>query len=350
MKKIFFVFLGVLLFAVSCKKEEDKAVTNQNNDKGVREFLSVDPTEAKIQKFITRMDLVREDPNYPGNDEWNYSEDSTVWYLEAAFNYTYSYPTEIHELTVIDSVEFFITLDNNMESNINELTTTFDNLVDSTSAFYNTIEEDDKFLLFENVDKISVNNGILSIKVFIVIAYNGILPNGDWKVYNTGNSAGMCYQYGWPYLDTRTKIIQLCKINYPPAYFNGASSNSSVTSIFIDKDAGNFYKNPCPIPNPYDGNGNWLFYEDYSQNPNNSTTCLSGSRISYYSDNLHALILNRESHFSNINDCIYQDIRWEHSNSCSGAKIQWYEVDLTMSKINDRSDPPVPTFYDKTTN
>jgi hypothetical protein len=51
--------------------------------------MSVDPIEANILNFIERMDAVREDPDIEDALEWNYSQDSAVWYLEAVLNYKY---------------------------------------------------------------------------------------------------------------------------------------------------------------------------------------------------------------------------------------------------------------------
>ncbi len=97
MKKKFFtitmIIVSFLIAIQSCKKDEAIIKTKKNPIKSQIMLRTTADSllQVKIFNFIDRMNLVRDDPEYEGSEDWNYSLDSTVWYIEASLNYVSTY-------------------------------------------------------------------------------------------------------------------------------------------------------------------------------------------------------------------------------------------------------------------
>jgi len=187
MKKLIFslIVLIPLIYIMSCSKSEDPLT---NTQKGVKMYLSVDPTEALIMDFIQKMDLVRENPEYEGSEDWNYSKDSAIWYVEAALNYKYSYVWQYSgskdhsDLYSIDSSYTSVDANNEGYFNIVELQSSYDALSNSLESQYSVVEAESKFFVLSDIMDLGIGNGSLGLLQYSVIGKaNQATINGDWK-------------------------------------------------------------------------------------------------------------------------------------------------------------------------
>ena len=150
MKKIIILFIFIVgvfsYFTQSCKKDVNKSITqnvannSQNNLKISREDTII---QTLILNFMDRMDLVREDPDYDGAENWNYSEDSTIWYIEAALNFYFSYYCRYFNdeasfySAIVDSSSTSIEDNGEGEYNIVQIQETWDYFTDNLVDFFN---------------------------------------------------------------------------------------------------------------------------------------------------------------------------------------------------------------------
>ena len=277
MKKILlavFLFSTVAMIIQACSKDEEM---KKEKSLSLYSGAGADETEAKIIKFINRMDLVREDPNYPGSENWNYSEDSTVWYIEAALNYNSSRTyqnlsgSEIYYSSSIDSTSSLIVSSEPGFYGIHNIQIAYDSLNISLSNYYNTILSDNKFFIVDDIIGIFDS----SIKMRFVFGYEQSKYSiGDWY---WGWAKGMCSgsQQG---IDAADVMEQAVNGPYPPNLnvYNPFDYYTNVeTSIRIE---------PINVPvsnNPF---GNYMLFQDYQQGVLNHH-CLNtpemGTFISY---------------------------------------------------------------------
>lgn len=286
MKNLIFVFLGVLLFTLSCTKEEE-IVNNNSNNNGVKEYLAIeiDPIETKILKFIDRMDLVRENHEYKGSEDWNYSKDSAIWYVEAVLNYKYSYVwqysgnEEHSDLYSIDSSYTSVDANNEGDFNIVDLQSSYDALSTSLESQYSGIEAESKFFVLSDIMDLGTGNGSLDLLQYSVIGKaNQVFSSTDWK---WGLGMGDCSgnNLGKDATDMIERKLSLYRATIQGSvYINIAHA--------LTPNNGLIYPDDVPLPsgqsNPTPFWNNLIFnYSNQWGNP-----CLSNSDMNWYKDNI----------------------------------------------------------------
>jgi hypothetical protein len=163
---------------------------------------------------MTKMQYVHENPDHEGRDEWNYSADSAVWYLEASINIYFSY---YYYLSSQDSVEYFNHIDSTKLPivagdegyNILELQQKFSLISESILSLYDSIDGGEKFFLLADVSEITDD----SIQVYYVCGSSiGVTIPED---YFWASDLGLCAggNYG---LDATDIICGLANAPYPP--------------------------------------------------------------------------------------------------------------------------------------
>jgi len=282
---------------MSCSKSEDPLT---NTQKGVKMYLSVDPTEALIMDFIQKMDLVRENPEYEGSEDWNYSKDSAIWYVEAALNYKYSYVWQYSgskdhsDLYSIDSSYTSVDANNEGYFNIVELQSSYDALSNSLESQYSVVEAESKFFVLSDIMDLGIGNGSLGLLQYSVIGKaNQATINGDWK---WGLKFGDCSGNYSGIKDATDIIEQKLSFNRYTAqglvYLNIGPAQT--------QNNGWIYPDEVPLPsgqtNPTPFCDFLLFkYTNQWGNP-----CLTNSDINWYKDN----ILDIESSYQPSNKVI----------------------------------------------
>jgi hypothetical protein len=285
MTAIVFVIV-ILISAQSCRKDHE----GMKSSKDVKNpTLSLRTTEdsllqVKIFSFISRMNIVREDPDFEGSETWNYSEDSTIWYIEAALNYVmtydYRYYTdngELHYTSIRDSVETGIQGDDGVY-NIVEIRTTYDFLLDYLISFYNNIGSENKCFLILDVLGISENyiNAEFTFGTFgedrsIYPWYWG-WALGDCNGNNVGTDAADILEY---YIN-----------NFYGVNYNQTSQFSYCTSI-----SSSSWIDPHFVPTTSHQFGDKMLFEDY-QEITLSHHCMGAAEMSQFMNFLPIIASN----------------------------------------------------------
>jgi len=192
-KGIFAISIMAIVMMVtvqSCKKE-DHTMQSNNNETSTSKLMNSgggDGTELEIREFVHRMNIVRENPNYEEAKGWNYSKESTIWYIESAINYVYSYKLkyagneEHSDMYNVDSAFTTIEVNTNSEDyNIVEIQQSYDIFVSKLTVQYANAQGDNKFFVVSDILDRSEGNSTLKLKQFSVIGIaNQVLPNSGW--------------------------------------------------------------------------------------------------------------------------------------------------------------------------
>lgn len=192
--------LAIMLSFITCQKDKD--MTNSTNNE--IEFMSSGNTvEADILNFIERIDLVRENPEYEGSDEWNYSFEESIYYTEAALNYRFAYPHEQRSKLLFDSINFNIETSGS-DLNIIVLKDLFDNTLDSLENVYLNINAETKGFAALNTEY-KYTDGVLKVSMYHYFFTKNDLPEGENWYW--GNELGTCSGSYIGY-DAADKIMQ----------------------------------------------------------------------------------------------------------------------------------------------
>jgi len=282
-KKFLTITLIIVAFIIaiqSCKKDEDKIILQSNNNNNNNSQISFRTTadsltQVKIFNFIERMILVREDPEYEGSEDWNYSLDSTIWYVEAALNYVltynYRYYSEEEEAfsSIVDSTNTEIE-NTGDEYNIVEIQETYDYFLDYLEDYYDEIDDDDKF--FHLIDIIGIEDDDINAR-FAFGVIQTAYPFGNWY---WGWALGRC-PVGYQGLDAADVLSSYANASYP--------SYSSITAQF------SYYCNVSTSILIYPGNvsvsahayGDKMLFEDYQEVTLNHH-CLDATEMGVFLD------------------------------------------------------------------
>ena len=269
-------FIIMAMAIQSCTKDDTEILTKQNNTNNKSTMREGDNTEAKVLKFIDRMDIVREDPNYNGSEDWNYSKDSAVWYIEAALNYDNSYKYQYYSdnkyyySSIIDStINAIVGVETFSIVNIQK---SFDMISFKITKLYAEIDNENKFFIVSDV--IEIRNGKINTR--IVFGTVGEVTFTDWywglaMGQCSGNNIGM----------DAADIIEIYNNGpNPPNPFNNTSYNpfdyytNVSTSIRIM---------PQDVPVSNNIWGNHMLFED-GQQQTLVHHCMSGAEISVFSN------------------------------------------------------------------
>jgi hypothetical protein len=311
---------------------------------GEEKIMSVDPIEANILNFIERMDAVREDPDIEDALEWNYSQDSAVWYLEAAINYKYSglwlYEggEEYSNLYETDSSASVISSTNGYY-NIAEIQEAYDDLESSLETQYNSIEDDGKFFVMSDISSVVNNLDELIVSQLSVIGLaDKYIPNGDWR---WGGGAGRCDNtyIGLDATDAiETQLAINSAMNAPSGYRIVYLSIAPINN----QNGGWIYPNDYPLqsgqtnPTPYE---DYLIFQDL-KSPYLPGPCLSASEINWYVENIQ--FIEDDVRPSNkvlvFNDIMYDQISHMYGDYPIFHRIQPFYSAISIEVPNEQMD------------
>lgn len=210
------LLIVVLAIFQSCKKEEGFSLSPNSETNGYDLKSQQDSViQARIIAFMNRMKLVREDPDYEGSENWNYSEDSTIWYIEAAlnmyFSYYYLYEDEdsSYYISYYDSTDTEIDCPGE-EYNIVEIQEAYDEISEDMDDYYSdSIGGSDKFFIILNITKIE-NDHVYAKYVF----GKKCEISQEFPEYYWGMDLGLCAGAGNG--DAASKLTTYKNKPYPP--------------------------------------------------------------------------------------------------------------------------------------
>jgi hypothetical protein len=152
-----------------CEKQHDTDYSTSNQS-----APKVSETEGKILSFIERM-------NNPTKSGEEYTLDSTIGYIEATLNYTYSIWDSAFSKQKIDSA--FITIYLNQDDNVDasDVSDAYDKLEDSLGVHWDNISGSTKHVIATDVSVSSNSGGTVVLKIVSAIGGgSGILTYGSF--------------------------------------------------------------------------------------------------------------------------------------------------------------------------
>jgi len=244
------------------------------------------------------MNTVREDPNNEESKEWNYSADSSVWYIEAALNYANAHSSWFYETSLRDSsLSKLQPILSNM-FNIIELQKSYDQILIDIHSKFERIDAEHKALLYVDVINLKGSNSLELCSYMYFGKGQEILPEGEWYIEgNKGMVSPSTYTMG----NAMWKIAQSTAIRVL------GDKNSRVDIYYTNQEW-----DVNTIPNePYSGYhypnflaGYWLYaqraYYQTAQPHYFFTNTLIAAQVSFYSHNLEQLGNIRASHVNKV--------------------------------------------------
>jgi len=215
MKKIKFItVLSIIaifasLIIISCNKEKTET------SKDVTLLTEADKSFAnKITNFKEKMEYINENPGFKSGESME--SDSVIWYIETLFNATYSFSDEQYKKTKVDTATVQIDIDENNEASLDDIATTFDEIINIVTQFYYACEFPQKGILLLDLREAETSNNKLTINLRSVIGekdgdWNPIGPNDDWWY---GKLMGRC-DWSNPGTDAAEKIQEAINTNKP---------------------------------------------------------------------------------------------------------------------------------------
>ena len=290
------LILSVVYFS-SCSKDDD-AIAKSNKESINAMRTGVDPVETKIIEFMDRMNTVREDPTNEESKEWNYSTDSSVWYIEAALNYANAHASWFYETSLRDSTVSTIQSISSNVFNIIELQKSYDQIIIELYSKFEGIEAEHKALLYVDVVNLNGNSSLDICSYMYFGKGQEILPEGEW--YIDGNM-GMVSPGTYTMGNAMWKIVQSTAIEV-------LGDKYSRVDIYYTNQEWDINT----IPNePYSGyhypnflSGYWLYaqraYYQTAQPHYFFTNTLTSNQVSFYTNNFEQLGNIRAGHVNKV--------------------------------------------------
>ena len=272
----------IVFVSQSCKKEESVVQPNNSTNQLLGEGGgSEDNTEEMLINFINRLDLVRDNSEYPGSDLWNYSEDSMIWYIEAGLNYKYAFPNHERSKLILDSMFINIDVPDNGSYNISEILEAYDISYSLIKNKFDEIEAEHKLLVSVDYSIKSRENNVLTMVAYIYFGKFGVhLPSGDWKIFGGDyGQGGICGTNTYLNYDACDRLEQE---EFASNVIHQLNVFFTSREYVTDMANGLYVMNNSFNYSPY--NTGWLYAEgpiNVSQNPNFTfASCLT----TYYMD------------------------------------------------------------------
>jgi len=299
----------VMVIIQSCKKE-DHTMQSNNNETSRTKLMNngggEDGRESKIREFVHRMNIVRENPNYEESKGWNYSKESTIWYIESAINYVYSYKLkyagkeEHSDMYNVDSTFATVKVSTDGKNyNIVEIQQSYDAFVSKLTAQYANTQGENKFFVVSDIQDRSEGNSTLKLKQFSVIGIaNRVLPISGWI---WGLNMGDC-SHNNTGIDAADVIeTKLSSHRSIPTSPNGYYYYDNIDILSLGKYG---YIIPLAVGIPHSDNQSSFMDFKLFMNPYSAgDVCISSSEINWYTNN----ILSIESTYEPIGKHIVFD-------------------------------------------
>ncbi|MCK5846039.1 MAG: hypothetical protein KAG84_01255 [Bacteroidales bacterium] len=318
MNKKITIAIAFIIMAIaiqSCKKDSIELTIKQEVTANKSIMREGDNTETKVLMFIDKMDIVRENPEYAQAKEWNYENDSAVWYIEAALNYKYAYKYQYYSEveykynSIIDStINQIIGLE---LFNIVNIQKSFDEISIKISTTYDEIESDNKFFVVSDV--ISIKNGLINTRIIYGIVREVSFTNWYWGLAMgqcNGNNVG---------IDAADLIEYNNNGPNPPNPFNNNSYNPF---DYYTNVSTSFRIMPHDVPTSSNIWGSHMLFEDIQQQTL-IHHCMSGAELYVYSNYIPTIAQQYQP--SNVSPIVYEvQDDWAHGLTNPPDNYDWW--------------------------
>ena len=205
--------IGMGAIMNSCKKDENaKTYVEQSSNNNVNISARDISILNNIKNFKKKVDFLKANPAIKSGETM--SVDSAIWYIDASFNYTYSFINERFEK--YDSDEFLLTIPKtNGEINLNDISTAFYEMKDKTVLVYDAIETENKRYYSSHFEIVSNTASELVLKTTVTIGSKSNddppypEPNGPFEIgedWLYGEMLGDCSGGSWGASDAAEEI------------------------------------------------------------------------------------------------------------------------------------------------
>jgi len=198
MKKFTSLFIAVVTVAIaamavfySCGKQElDSSLISENQEV----LMSTDDQIflENLINFRNKVNFIRSNPELKSGEVM--AVDEAIKQIEALFNATYGFPDEQYGKTKTDKTTVLINVNNNDEVTLDDVTTTFEEIINIVTQYYYQSTFDQKGFLLLDLEKGETVEGQVEIGLRSVIGekegdWNPFGPDDDWWY---GDEAGDC--------------------------------------------------------------------------------------------------------------------------------------------------------------
>jgi len=186
------IVIAAVAFFYSCGKQEmDNCLISENQ----KVLISTDDQIflENLVNFRNKVNFLRSNPELKSGEVM--AVDEAIKQIEALFNATYGFPDEQYGKTKTDQTAVLINVNNNDEVTLDDVTSTFEEIINIVTQYYYQSTFDQKGFLLLDLEKGETKDGQVEIGLRSVI---GEKNEGDWNPFGPfdywwfGQSLGDC--------------------------------------------------------------------------------------------------------------------------------------------------------------
>ncbi len=275
------VVAGIMLMNACSKQESaDQPVTGKQEVKMSERDISF---QNNLVQFRDKVNYIRENPEYKSGESMD--SDEAILHMESLFNATYGFADEQYKKTRADKTTIQIGVNDNDEVSLDDVVTSFDEIINIVTQFYYACEFNQKGFLLLDLERGEITNKQLEISLRSVIGEK----DGEWNPFGPddywwyGRKKGDC-EWDSAGTDAAEKIQEVINIHKPivspPPGYRFAYRNYEQIELF-----GHEYE---------DENGAKLIF--YKENENGTFTwddkCLEPDELNFHFNGEKEVIYN----------------------------------------------------------
>ena len=283
MTRIITIITLISLTLFSCEKANEKEMQNdlQHQQSSIQSEMS--DLEIRINNFLEDIE---------NEEEGSLSLDSTVYFLEAGFNYRYANSGRDEELVATQLDTSYVEIQVNSEGmcSFSNMKESFDDIYLVMDNIFDNISFEDKALNILDISSQQTETGV-QLRLISFWKFGSFTMSGDWI---WGQNGGKCDGTFQGLLDATDAIERRYELTSSTLLPYGIWHNINMTPFYYaDKP---LMTQNAPS-NPFGYFDSWLFY--YYKDPS-SSVCLLHDEIDFYVDNIPEVI-DRIKNDANIN-------------------------------------------------
>ena len=328
MKKYFLLaamaVLGIGVMMHSCKKDENAKTYVEQSSKNNGNIPAKDIAILNnIMNFKKKIDFLKANPAIKSSETM--SVDSAMWYLDAAFNLTYSFIKESFEKFKTGTFDIVLNKTDG-EVSLNDVSVAYSEMKAKTLEIYDAMSEDNKELYITTFKVKEDTDDHITLETTATIGSRGTPPGlSEWGPFAEGDNwkygekRGDCNNNWVDFTDGAIKIgHHLNTYRYQHIIDEGEGWHAIYTepSAEVSIDIKNLGNNTNLLLNPNDDipNDNYQDYLLMYQNINNGYpvhTCIQWDELNFYfhgaEDIIYDIVQDNFSVFGVPDDLVFTE-------------------------------------------
>ncbi len=261
------LILLVLSLTCGCKKNLDSPPVSQTGQSPIH----ICKVEKRIHSFIDKM-------NNPTKTSGEYTVDSTIWYIEATLNYTYSIWDSSFAVQIFDSSFISISLNRNNQVDDSDVTTAYSELEDSLGVHWDNISGTTKHLIATDVSLVSNSNGRIVLR--LVSAIGSGSGGGNYAAFGDDDHWIWGWDLGGCGPNNATLSDVAAELEYK--YMNPIVATDPNYRVYFTGVESNEYAIPMDYPDQNNPNGEYRLFRYTQGSPITTEPCLEDDELNYY--------------------------------------------------------------------